>query len=180
MSENAPSPEKKFSPEQEKLISTARELLTLPDAVESGPYYTYRPTTREEKLKFVVSKILRKAQPGNRPKDYDPLFDTRATKVTRKIVGIRGLTRPDLHEGGWGGGVYIKEELVEQLDTGIIEEQLDVYAEQSVSAGGGASEMSAYKNEYPWRVNLLETIDDPAEIIRLQLDFSARLSESAE
>lgn len=173
MVEVAQGPERRFSPEQQRLIDAARELLTLPEVVTNGPYYESRSATWGEKLKRIVGRA-RRLRVSIAPSTEVPLervFITHERFI--KTLALRSLRREDGSQGSWGGGVYLEQHLVKDLDFGTTaEESLTLRAVAVVDNEYAFTQLSALKQQPLWFVHLLEPIDDVNEVTRLQSEIN--------
>ena len=156
------SPEKKFSPEHERLILTARQLLQLPKTVEGGPYYSHRPTTRKEKAQRLLGRVV-----GGNPNPSGSIgnfFEIPKSETRSKIIGLKGL-------GGWGDGLYLKQVIAKDLDTGRTTESLTMYTNQVRNDKPAATDYGAWYEKITWSQELLEPIDDVNEISKLHAEL---------
>lgn len=143
--------EKELSEEQEALIASARILLESPGAVASDPYYKYRATTKAEKAQRLIGSLLgRKREPIT---PYDDFLMTPEIETTIKTVHLKKLV-------GWDDGLYLKQTLVRNLGSGSVEESLEMYTRQTDADGR--------HQDIPWKQSLLDPIEDPSEVSRLQ------------
>jgi hypothetical protein len=165
MSERDHSPETNFSPEQARLIASAREILAFP-STQSNEFVERRPTTPREKAAVVLGKLTGRDRRPIFPPDNP--FTDRLSEAPKSVCVTR-TKRVDKDrwaraEGSW----YVGEKTTTDVDTGVKTEQLSIYRTtmQPLEWGGpnGYDERPRLEENH----ELLEPMDNPDEVARLQ------------
>jgi hypothetical protein len=155
----------RFSTEQQQLVRAALALLASPRTVRSGPYYTRRRMTRKEKTKWLMGMVV-----GSTLGDFSEKVVGERTILSLEVRSADIKHGPDTSSGG---GVYLQQERVCNFDQDTIVESLTLFASSVTNGKFSFTDKNDPKREVLWQINLLEPIDDTAEIKRFQLELDA-------
>jgi hypothetical protein len=155
----------RFSAEQQQLVQSALALLASPITVRNGPYYMRRRMTGKEKTKWLMGMIL-----GSTLGDFSEKVVGERTTMNLELENADMKHGPDSSSGG---GVYLQQEHVRDFDTDTTAESLTLYASSVTNGKFSFTNKDDTNREVLWQINLLEPIDDIAEIQRFQLQLDA-------
>ncbi len=169
--------EMKYSPEQQRLIDSAHDLLVLPDAVTSGLYeYGSRWVSKNHRLVDFLGKFARKPDSV-----LSAILDTDepAYIETTKSISLRGATSKDNNGEplyAWNSSVSLIQTIKQDIRTKQKQESLIMRAQAAINNPDAYTESMVIIDKTLWENDLLTPIDDPDEVRRLQQEIDAAVN----